>query len=789
MKRGPDNAVKIGSLHLCLLASVGCLRVAADEVDLSKLPPPATNHIDFARDIKPILEANCLRCHGPEKPRSKFRLDTRASALKGGEEGVDILPGDSAHSTLIHYTAYLVEDSEMPPIGKGNQLTAQQVSVLRAWIDQGAAWEKAVLTNTLTFSVSPMVGDTKVIGDQAKYREQYWQKDGPNGGVDQFELSEQTGPDTRWLLTGHALVDDYLIGLSVDRTDLGFIHSGWQQYRKYYDDTGGYDPALMPNAPRSGEDVHLDIGKAWVDVGLTLPDWPRLVLGYEYDYRQGNQATTEWNAISNNQGTTRNIGPNSQSVGEGVHIIKFDLNEEIKGVTVEDRFRGEFYHLSTGSTNVASGGFLQKINEDASYFQGANTLRLEKKFNDWFFGSAGYLYSKLNADSAFNLDEPTLLQITSLPHVTLEQESHVGNVNGLLGPFNGLVISSGVQAEWTRQHGLGTGTFDQESSPPGMDFLIPFNVASDYDQTSLQENLSLQYSKIPFTGLFADGHFEQENIAQYDQFSSSEDILDKAVFLQHTEFSGQTSDLRAGFDTSPWRAVFFSTQYRHEDDASQYDSAPLIQPIQTAYPTFIHSRDLITDEVEAKLVLHPVTQFKTTLTYRYESADYDVDTGPYNLFGSVISPGGELSAGNDRSQTFSISATYTPTARLFLSTTASYQLSTLQTFANGSAAVVPYQGDIYTVFADGTYVLSQFTDLSAGYIFSEAGYGQNNYAAGLPLGIEYQRHSAQIRWLRRLGKNLSTQLQYRFDYYAQPSNGGASNYRAHSIFGLLTYHF
>ena len=100
------------------------------EVDISKLPPPATNTIDFARDIKPILEENCLRCHGPEKPKSQFRLDNRAAALKGGDEGVDIIPGNSAKSPLIHYVSYLVEDMEMPPVGKGNQLTPAQVSIV-----------------------------------------------------------------------------------------------------------------------------------------------------------------------------------------------------------------------------------------------------------------------------------------------------------------------------------------------------------------------------------------------------------------------------------------------------------------------------------------------------------------------------------------------------------------------------------------------------------------------------------------------------------------------------------
>lgn len=790
MKGGLNNAAKLGPTSLCLVASIGCLRVSAAEVDVSKLPPAAATQIDFARDIKPVLEANCLRCHGAEKPKSKFRLDSREAALKGGDEGVDILSGNSARSPLIHYVAHLVEDTEMPPIGKGNQLTAQQVSLLRAWIDQGVAWDTAMLTNNLVFSFSPIIGGTTVSGDNHKFREHYWQKEGLNGGVEQFELFQQISPDTRLLLTGHALMDDYQIVLSADRNDVGFVHSGWEQRRKYFDDTGGYYPALIQPAPSLGEDLHLDIGKAWVDFGLTLPDWPRLVLGYEYDYRQGNEATTEWGAVGTLPATERNITPASKSINEGVHIIKFDLDDEIKGVSMEERFRGEFYKLNTGGTNVASGPLLESVSEGTTYFQGANTIRLEKKFSDWFFGSAGYLYNKLNADSAFSMDVPTLLQITTVPQITLEKESHVGNVNGLIGPFDGLIISTGVQAEWTRQHGFGDGTFDQQVPPPPVaDEIVPFNVASDYDETSLQENLSLHYSKIPFTALFAEARMEQQNIWQYDQFSASQDILNKAVFLQHTAFSSQSSDLRFGFSTSPWRSVSFTAHYRRYEDDSQYDSDPLVQPIATAYPTFVRSRDLITDEVEAKLVLHPSTRFKTSLSYQYHATDYDLNTSPYVSFGNVISPGGQLVAGEDRSHVFSINATLTPMRRLYLSTTFSYETSIATTAAGGSPAVVPYQGDIYTVLANGTCVLSQTTDLFAGYSFSEANYAQNNFAGGLPLGIQYQRHSAQVGLARRLGKNISAKLQYRFDYYNEPSSGGAANYRAHSIFGTLTFLF
>jgi hypothetical protein len=73
--------------------------------------------------------------------------------------------------------------------------------------------------------------------------------------------------------------------------------------------------------------------------------------------------------------------------------------------------------------------------------------RLEKKFSDWFFGSAGYLYSKLDADSSFRMDAPTQFQSANVSEIALEKESNVGNVNGIVGPFAGIVLSGGAQAE------------------------------------------------------------------------------------------------------------------------------------------------------------------------------------------------------------------------------------------------------------------------------------------------------------------------------------------------------
>jgi len=118
--------------------------VAADKkeknIDVSKLPPPAeAKEVTYDKDIKPIFEKSCFKCHGAEKQKGKLRVDSLQAALKGGEDGKVIEPGNSAKSVLVHNVSRIGdEDDWMPPTDKGDPLTKQQVGLIRAWIDQGA---------------------------------------------------------------------------------------------------------------------------------------------------------------------------------------------------------------------------------------------------------------------------------------------------------------------------------------------------------------------------------------------------------------------------------------------------------------------------------------------------------------------------------------------------------------------------------------------------------------------------------------------------------------------------
>jgi len=161
------------------------------EIDVTKLPPAAKQQdLSYEKDIKPVLEASCFRCHGEKEQKGRLRLDSLEAVLKGSKEGKVVEAGNAVKSQLLISVSQLDPESAMPPKprtrrngpggerresgtnspatdapqrrgpegdwapggpngfggpggpGKGftpaKPLTAEQVGLIRAWIDQGA---------------------------------------------------------------------------------------------------------------------------------------------------------------------------------------------------------------------------------------------------------------------------------------------------------------------------------------------------------------------------------------------------------------------------------------------------------------------------------------------------------------------------------------------------------------------------------------------------------------------------------------------------------------------------
>lgn len=754
------------------------------------LTPPAKVTIDFDRDIRPVLEDNCLRCHGAQKPKSHFRLDYREGALAGGDDNTnDIVPGDSTNSLLIAYVARQVPDMEMPPPGRGKQLTPEQISLLRMWIDQGVNWSTTNEPPSSTNVLETIAGGTQVRGNQGKFRELEGTKEGAAGGVENYSTTQQVSPNEKISLDGHLIAPDQDFGfqLALDRTDVGFIHTGFEQWRKYYATDGGYDPAVVPSQFNFNNDLYVDNGHGWIDLGLDLPHWPQIVFGYDYRYQTGNEATLDWGDANG-----KNIYPATQLLDEQTHAIKLDVTENLDDWRLENLARIEFYternQDSEGENFSGSTVQDESINtrDDYRQVQGMDTATVAKQLRDWWFINGGFYFSRLDGSDYFNQTTVApafgLDTVLNSQKITLSRQSEIFSVASLFTPLNYLTLSLGTQNEWTREDGFSESIPDLE-----LGGTIPAN--SSLGEFKASQNANFRFMRIPFTIVSGDAQFSEDNYSIYQADGMGE-------LQRETAANNFRYDLKTGFSMSPWTWTDLTMQYERQSSDTEYNQLQNlflgIPGPTNGYPGFILERLIASDQFETKLALYPAPWLKTTLTYQITDTGYSSKTDPafdFEELEELVSEGGSIADGYYHLQTYGIAATVTPFRQLYFSGAFTYSRSRITTADNGDPSIVPYEGNIITANVAATWLLNLKTSLQLSYNFSHANYSENNAAAGIPAGLDYQRHDLIASLTRKFTENLSGSLRYGFSQYREPSSAGAANFGANSIFGTVTLRF
>ncbi len=123
-------------------------------VGMSRITAAAdTGRVDFNKDIKPIIQESCIKCHKPDpknprSPAAGFNLSDKAAAMKGGKVGHDIVPGHADQSLMYKLLKGPVPNGNhkidpMPKAGRGQAfkpLSDAKIELIGKWIDQGAEW-------------------------------------------------------------------------------------------------------------------------------------------------------------------------------------------------------------------------------------------------------------------------------------------------------------------------------------------------------------------------------------------------------------------------------------------------------------------------------------------------------------------------------------------------------------------------------------------------------------------------------------------------------------------------
>src|SRR5262245_8326441 len=153
------------TLRLFILAAIlAALALWAFSAGLSSQAPAK---IDFGRDVLPIFRQNCFGCHGPSQQINGLRLDRRSSVFKNGLRRV--VPGSSENSFLYHRLIGREFGLQMPP---DSPLPPEQISVIKAWIDQGAEWPDALANEADLPPLNPQavaLVDSLRIGDRQSF--------------------------------------------------------------------------------------------------------------------------------------------------------------------------------------------------------------------------------------------------------------------------------------------------------------------------------------------------------------------------------------------------------------------------------------------------------------------------------------------------------------------------------------------------------------------------------------------------------------------------------------------
>ncbi len=632
--------------------------------------------------------------------------------------------------------------------------------------------------NSAVVIVEPGVTFAGVTGNKAKFREDTGIKDGWTGGIEAFELNTKAGKDLELSIDGRGLFDahDYKLQLELVKPEYWFFRAGYTEWRKYYNGNGGYlatnnlGPVYFPQ----DQNLHIDLRNIFVEVGLLRPNLPKITLGYERQEKEGMKSMLEWGTMNytntvTGASTNKRLWPSFKGIDERTDIVRLEAEHDIKNIHIGNEFRYEHFQARNAVYDTTAGylppysvgnpiSALNRTNQTTTYTENfkndlfCNTFHVDSHLNEKTYWSLGYLFSRFDGNDGFDRTvnpDPSGSSHYYTTAVDLSRESHVLNASLMYDLHKKLTLSLGLQAEMSDDEAYQTGY-------NGSSTLL----LTETDARSLEENIGLRWTAIPFTTIYADVKLAQEQTYYNYDLSPTQ----HGVALRDTQVNTQRQNFKIGFNSSPLPRVTLSGYYRHGIREDDFDVDQI----------FIICQQSDTDEVAAKLTLRPCS--RVSLAFKYQLLLNDINT--LSTYTNLASASGRYS-----SSIYTLSATVTPINRLYITGLVSYQDTYTGSAYNNLPQISLYRGDVYTALLTAGYALDNKTDLTAEYSFSYSDNFNNDVltGGGYDYGMDMRRHGIQVGIRRQLAKNVVANLRYGYFEYVEGSTGGINNYRANMV--------
>lgn len=635
---------------------------------------------------------------------------------------------------------------------------------------------------------------TFVDGDSHKFREQNWMKENYAGGLEKFSFEQKNLlEDLSIAMDGHAIVqdNDYEANVRLDKKNFGYTKFEYQEFSKYYDDTGGvYYPFSTLSVNSLGRELELQVGRIRVEAGLTLEDMPHVTVAYERRFKDGAKSRLTWAPVK--VGTvTRNIAPSFQDIHETTDSVEIKIEHTVKGIEIKneetwewvnsDLSREERYLATTG---VAADNRIRVQNQKpkSKLFSTTNTVQRWFKDDRVFTGGAYHFQHMSNSEieDVFEMNQNRVITTFSKQirnaRADNEYDAHTWVGNFMFSPWKSFSVTANLRPEVMGRSGNSSYPSDTTAGIP--DGIINTTELSRTEDKAIRlgEGISLRYTGIPRTALYNDFEFEQaRNWLSEDRDSQRGQSAPNAneIFGRETITYVSRGIWTVGGQWVPAHWAHLTAHFRINRNNSDYDDTRETQPGATAAKSaFFDALNIQTQEMATHLTFKPSRWFRPSIRYHYQIRSYMARTED---LASVET--------NMDSHIFVFDASIQPMNDLLIVTGISPQYAWIETPARDSASgnTPRFQANLLTWFMNLDYNLSSSVSLVNNLEYSVANNFNDFTAGGLPLGAAYHQlnFSAGINW--NITKRISLELQYAFYRYAANEQVDSGSYNANQI--------
>jgi hypothetical protein len=686
--------------------------------------------------------------------------------------------------------------------------------------------EPDVASNWVDFTI----GGAFTGGDDAAYQRRVGQDADFYGGISDMHWVQEAN-DITWTLDGHALFgnEDYEVVFGAEKDGLGYLKAGFNQFRTWYDGSGGYVP-VANGWFNVDDDLHVDRGELWFEAGLRKEDFPEITFRYAHGWRDGEKDSTSWGgtvdlypSISGTQ--SYKIAPSLNQIDEESDTFTLDVTHTLGNTDLDFGLRYQSASNDNSRTmgsgvSAVSPGAGNTVKDSSAYDLNLFNAHLssESRFGERVMASFGYSYTNLDTDIGGDRparDNTTGFLETGADHALWgisggsQATIHVLNANLWWNPVDDLVVVPSIRAEFWDQssegwHLSGVNARDGGGDIPGAEADQAVNnalngiwpgAASGYygwleevrDSSGQQweeftEALEFRYNGVENMLLYANAEWTQSE-GDYFRRATADFHNGTAVEESHrrTDSDLNIQKYTIGANWYAMRGLSFSAQaylksYEQDLDFDIEDDDAQISD---------HNSD--TTDFNLRMTWRAMPNLTFVTRYDYQQTDIEnrgVDGGGDDL--------DLVDSADLESNIISQSVTWMPMSQMYVQGMVSYVMSETDTPADKYAPQRMEDSDNDYLMANLTvgYALDQKTEITASYSFYycenyDIPYATTGTMAGKPgsvgYGTDLEEHVFNVRLNRWINPNMVWNIGYGYYNSNDGTFGGNNSFDAHML--------